>query len=91
MNLFQEQELELFDDKNRFETSLDVIKEYKLIDYSKNIAKLINEEKIPDTLLAKSAQTLKKLNGIHLIDKEIIEKLENANIKALIKSYFTTA
>ena len=92
MNLLQEQELELFDDKNRFETSLEVIKEYKLKNYANTIANLINNEKIPQNLLAKCAQTLKELDNIHLIDKKIIEPIlnivEENGILELIKENF---
>ena len=83
-----ENELNSFENTFHYNIALEVIKEYKLEKYSKNIADLINNKKLNNEQNASSALVLKELNSIDLINKEIIENITNENIKALIKSYF---
>jgi len=73
--------------ENEFELNaiLEVIKELKLIDKAEFLASLfdkVNEEK-----KAQIALILKELDKINLINAKTLEKIENENIKALIKSY----
>jgi hypothetical protein len=82
------QELAAFEDNYRYAIVLDVVREYQLNNFAIDISKLINDNKLTDEQKASSALVLKELNSINLIDKNIIEKIENENIKALIKSYF---
>ena len=82
------QELAAFEDNYRYAIALDVVREYQLNNFAIDISKLINDNKLTDEQKASSALVLKGLNSINLIDKNIIEKIENENIKALIKSYF---
>ena len=81
-------ELNSFEDNFRYNIALAVIKEYKLEKYSKDIADLINNKKLNNEQNASSALVLKELNSIDLVNKEIIEQIEDENIKALIESYF---
>jgi hypothetical protein len=82
------QELAAFEDNYRYAIVLDVVREYQLNNFAIDISQLINDNKLTDEQKASSALVLKELNSINLIDKNIIEKIENENIKALIKSYF---
>ena len=81
-------ELNSFEDNFRYNVALSVIKEYKLDEYSDSIAQLINDKKLNNEQNASSALVLKELNSIDLINKEIINAIEDENVKALIKSYF---
>lgn len=85
----QTSELEEYNNKTfKFETALNVIFEYNLQDYSSTLADLINNSKLNYNLIAKTAEVLKKCDKIALIDKTIIEKIEDINIKSLVLSYF---
>ncbi len=81
-------ELDNYNNSKRFITALEVVGIVKDKNYSKKIANLINNNKLSYDLMAQGALTLKELNEISLIDKEIVEKIENENVKALIKSYY---
>lgn len=83
-----EEELENYQDNYRFQTALEVIKEYKLKNYSNKIINLFNNNQLNYEQMANSALVLKELNEINSIDKNVIEQIENENIKILIKSYF---
>lgn len=77
---------ENYEDDFELSAILDVIKELKLVDRADFLVSIfnnVNEEK-----KARIALTLKELNKIDLIDIELIEKIKNENIKALIKSIF---
>ncbi|MBQ8635591.1 hypothetical protein IJ425_05520, partial [bacterium] len=80
-------ELLKFDDKFRFRAALNVIKEYKLNQYSETLANLINNETINQEQMADIAYILKKLGTINLIDTNKIKEIKNENIKSLIESY----
>lgn len=83
-----ENELEEYQDNYRYLVSLDVIKEYKLKEYSNKISTLFNENKLNYEQMANSALVLKELNEINSINKNVIDQIKDENIKALIKSYF---
>lgn len=70
----------------RYKTALGVIKELKLLDYCNKIANLINSNTLDYSLLSYSAQILKDLNKQDLIKKEVIESIDNENIKNFILS-----
>lgn len=81
------EELENYSNKESFDCALDVILEYKLKDYSSNLAEIFNKKELNLIFYPKIAQILKEFNSINLLDLNIIEKIEDENIKALIKSY----
>lgn len=77
---------ENYEDDFELSAILDVIKELKLVDRADFLVSIfnnVNEEK-----KAQIALILKELNKIDLISAESIEKIQNENIKALIKSIF---
>ena len=78
---------ELKKDKFHFDIALNIIKELKLNQYSNYLAKLIEENQDDYEKIAKLSETLKEINETKLINTEIIEKIKDENIKALIKSY----
>lgn len=81
------EELDFYNSKQyRYDAALSVIKEAKLEKYGKILADLINENKLDFILLSKTALVLKELNKENLINKSVIEKLDNENVKALILS-----
>ena len=82
-NLYEE----LKKDKFHFDVALFIIKELKLSQYSSYLAQLINEFQNDYEKIAKISEALKELNQINLVNVEIIEKIKDENIKALIKSY----
>ena len=87
---FNEIQKELVDFKSntrQFSCAIEVIKEKKLIEYSEFLAKLINENALQNELLAKTVEILKSLNKANLIDMNVVENIENTNLKALVKSY----
>ena len=83
MNNF-ENELKEFNTK-RYELALDIIQELKLSDYAHIIA--CNMEKINDTNIAKTALILKELNKTDLIPSEILNEIQNENVRILVKSF----
>ena len=83
-NLYEE----LKKDKFHFDVALFIIKELKLSQYSSYLAQLINEFQNDYEKIAKISEALKELNQINLVNVEIIEKIKDENIKALIKSCF---
>lgn len=78
---------ELKKDKFHFDIALNIIKELKLNQYSNYLAQLIEENQDDYEKIAKLSEVLKEINETKLINTEIIEKIKNENIKALIKSY----
>lgn len=80
------EKFENYEDDFELSAILDVIKELKLVDRADFLVSIfnnVNEEK-----KAQIALILKELNKIDLLDVELIEKIQNENIKALIKSIF---
>ncbi len=82
----QSEEINCYNIPERYSLALDVIKEAKLKRCSETLASLINGQKLSLEQCAKTAQVLKELDCINLVDLTTIEKIENENIKALIKS-----
>ena len=78
---------ELKKDKFHFDIALNIIKELKLNQYSNYLAQLIEKNQDDYEKIAKLSETLKEINETKLINTEIIEKIKDENIKALIKSY----
>ena len=82
------------DEKGRkilLESSLKAVDEYKISslasDINNFIAFNIENANIPKSLIAQAICVLKNLDKTNLIDKSLIDKIEDENIKALIKSY----
>ena len=59
----------------------------KLNQYSNYLAQLIEKNQDDYEKIAKLSEVLKEINETKLINTEIIEKIKDENIKALIKSY----
>jgi len=71
---------------NSMNIVFNIIQEEKLNEYSINIANLINNNLINSTFIAKAVVILKELNQTNLINKEILNNINDENIKALIQS-----
>ncbi|MBQ4647522.1 MAG: hypothetical protein IJB79_09260 [Candidatus Gastranaerophilales bacterium] len=80
-------DIENFDDEFELNLILEIIKELKLEEHCDFLIDLFN--KTNDEKKAQIASILKEFNKIKLINFEIVEQIENENIKALIQSYFT--
>lgn len=70
-----------------FNVLLDVIQEYNLEKFDNDLIQIFNNEKIKYEFLARIAEILKSHNKIYSLDKNIIENIENYNVKTLILSY----
>ena len=70
-----------------FNVLLDVIQEYNLEKFDDDLIQIFNNEKIKYEFLARIAEILKSHNKIYSLDKNIIENIENYNVKTLILSY----
>ena len=68
------------------EISFDIVKELKLEKHYLDIANLVNSKKISDTLIAKAVLILKELNQTNLIDKSVINSIENENVRTLVEA-----
>lgn len=75
------------EDEYQINTAIEAIKECRLSRCKEILAKFINEGKLNYRQSADAAFALKELGASDLISQESIEKIENENIKALIKSY----
>lgn len=71
----------------QFNVLLDVIQEYKIEKFDNDLAQTFNKEKINYEFLARIAEILQSHNKIHALDKNVIENIENYNVKTLILSY----
>ncbi|MBR2069024.1 MAG: hypothetical protein IJ877_04595 [Candidatus Gastranaerophilales bacterium] len=69
---------------HRFKLALSVIQELNLKEYASSIAKNLNF--LQDEYIALASLVLKELGCGNLISDKIIEKIQNENIKALVKS-----
>lgn len=85
---FESQMNSYLNNEIKFEFLINVIKEFKLESYCSDLANLINQEKLNNVLLTKCAFVLKELNKLELINKELIENIQDENIKALVLSLF---
>ena len=72
--------------QDRIIAALDVIGEMNFVEYSPVISELVNSNLLTDMLIAKAVMTLKKLKNTFLVNREIIDNIENENIKALVKN-----
>ena len=77
------QELKQYN-SNRYELALNVIQELKIKDYAQLLADNLNF--LNEEFIAKSAITLKELGANSLIPLSISDKIQNENIKGLVKS-----
>ena len=69
----------------QFSLLLDIIKEYNLENFDCDLVYIF--EKVNCISKAKIAEILKSHNKINQLDKNLIENIENENVKALIMSY----
>ena len=69
----------------QFSLLLDIIKEYNLENFDCDLVHIF--EKVNCISKAKIAEILKSHNKINQLDKNLIENIENENVKALIMSY----
>lgn len=80
----------LSDDKDRILEAFDVVLNYGKIEYSEKIAQAINTTPYED-VISEGVKVLKTFNKLSLLGKDqILEKLNNENLKALVISYFET-
>ena len=68
-----------------FETSLKVINEYKLVEYARLLADLVNENRLSLDYLCQCVQVLKTLEKTELIKKDVVKNIDNSNIRAFIE------
>lgn len=89
IDLFGKIEKELLiNDKERILEVLDVILNFGKTEFAQNIANTINSTDFED-VISEGVKVLKTFNKLELINKEnIIQKLNNENIRAIVKSYF---
>ena len=73
-------------DSSRISAALDVIKEKNIEKYVVELSNLINSNSFSETLCAKGAMILKELNHCNLINKDILNNIQDENLKALIAS-----
>lgn len=86
-NLKTDLSLELkSNETERFNLALFILKEYNLKEYLTELIDLINTNQLKENLLIEAVNTVKSFNHTNLIDKSIVEKIENENIKAVIIS-----
>ena len=83
-----EEEFDNFSDTKRFLCALETAKITKDKKSAPKIAKLVNESMLSYELMAQSALTLKELNEISLINKEVIQGIDNENVRVLIESCY---
>lgn len=80
-------ELINFNNNNfRFSLTLNLIKETKNQDCFETLANLINENKLAQKQLIGSLETLKEFNKIDLVSKQIVDNIQDENIKAVVLS-----
>ena len=72
----------------KFEAALRVINDYKLFDYAKSLADIVNKSSLPLNFVALIVQVLKNLNALNLVDKQKIDNIEDKNLKAFIESCY---
>ena len=70
---------------HQFNLLLDIIKEYNIEKFDVELIEVFAN--VNCELKARIAEILKSHNKIHHIDKNLIENIENENVKALILSY----
>lgn len=70
----------------RFNLALFILKEYNLKEYLTELIDLVNTNQLKENFLIEAINTIKVFNHLDLIDKSIVEKIENENIKAVIIS-----
>ena len=68
---------------------LEVIKRFKISSLAQKTADLFNQNKLNLEQMAHCAEVLKEINAVDLIDRAVVESVENENIKALIESYLS--
>lgn len=86
----QKMEREIEEAKNkylRFDCALEVIKEYKLVQFAPNLSTLVNSRELTPQYLAKTIEVLKELKKTDSIQRRVIEEITDPNIKALVESY----
>ena len=66
---------------------LNIIQEYNIEKFDNYLIDIFNKNEISCEFQARIAEILKSHNKVNLIDKNIIDKIENYNVKALILSY----
>lgn len=73
---------------HRILASLDVIKEYKLLETASEVQKLLNNNN--EIIVCEAVSTLKELDALSQINKEeILSKLSDENIKAIVENYWS--
>lgn len=70
----------------RFNLALFILKEYNLKEYLTELIDLVNTNQLKESFLIEAINTIKLFNHVDLIDKSIVEKIENENIKAVVIS-----
>jgi len=90
VDLFKGLEIELLsDDKERVLEALDVILNYGKVEFLSNIKEVVEKTEYED-VIADCIKVLKVFNGLCLVSKdEILNKLKNNNIKALVLGMFS--
>ena len=73
----------------QFNLLLDVIQEYDIKKFDGNLMEIFNKNEAGCEFLARIAEILKSHDKINSVDKNVVEKMENQNAKALILSYFS--
>ena len=71
----------------RFNILLNVIQEYNLNNFDEDLIKTFNNSDLKCEFMARIAEILKEHNKINKIDKNVVENINNYNVKALILSY----
>lgn len=90
IDLFKGLENELYsNDKDRILETFDVILNFGKTDFAQKIAEIIKLSAFED-IVAEGIKVLKIFGKLDIINKdEIIDKIQNQNLKALVISYFT--
>ena len=78
-----------YSNEDEVETSFQIVKEYELIHFTDKMAEIFNNKAVCEKNLALIAEIVSEFNMLQKLDKNILETLENANIKYLIENIFS--
>lgn len=76
-----------FEKTYQFNLLLDIIEEYNIKKFDNDLVKIFNNNDIEYDYLARIAAILKSHGKLKLINNDVVQKIENENVKGLILSY----